>query len=60
VLRQQSAAPFIPLHLFDVLPTVKLDHQPALWAAEVSDEFSNRKLPPEFGAFEARIAQTGP
>jgi hypothetical protein len=54
MLRQQSAAPFIPLHLFDVLPAVELDHEPALRAAEISNEFSNRELPPEFNAVRSR------
>jgi hypothetical protein len=58
MLRQPSAAPFIPAHLLSVLTTVEFDHEPGSRTAEVGDEFSNRKLPPEFGAVEARIAQT--
>jgi hypothetical protein len=48
------------VYLLSVLSAVEFDHEAASRAAEIGDEFPNRKLPSEFKAVEACIAQTGP
>ncbi len=61
-VRQPCVTPKISrdAHIFPVLPSVDLDHQPRLGTAEVRDVGTDRRLTAERGSDEAMAAQRRP
>lgn len=57
---QEGCPPAIRVSLHCMLTAVEFDHETPLGTAEVNDERPDRMLPPELGASNLTVTETGP